>query len=217
MGQVYKSDRYSTPIGEIVVTPIAHGSIILEFQEKIIHVDPYSEIADYSLLPYADLILITHDHYDHLDKPALEKIIKPDTHIISTGKTAEVLPGIEILNNGDSTLWNGIGIKAVPAYNIKREKEPGKVFHPKGEGNGYLLDFGGFKIYIAGDTENIPELSEIKNPDIAFLPQMLPFTMDEEELIEAAKVVASQILYPYHYTTVDKETLANNLPEITIK
>ncbi|MCD7962294.1 MAG: MBL fold metallo-hydrolase [Rikenellaceae bacterium] len=217
MAQIYNSDRYNTPIGELVITPIAHGSIILEFDEKIIHVDPYSVVADYSALPDADMILMTHDHYDHLDKPALDKIMKEDTHIISTEKTAETLPGIEVLKNGDSTEWHGINIKAVPAYNIKREYEPGKVYHPKGDGNGYILSFGNFDVYIAGDTENVPELSLIKNPDIAFLPQMLPFTMDEDEMIEAAKVINPKILYPYHYSKIDKDEIQRKLPGIVVK
>lgn len=217
MGQVFSSSDYDTPIGKVTITPIAHGAVCIEFKGKVIQVDPYSEVSDYSQQPAADLVLITHDHYDHLDRPALENIVKPGTKFISTKLVAEQLPDVEVVSNGDATEWEGVRIEAVPAYNIKREREPGHVFHPKGEGNGYVLNFGDFRIYIAGDTENIPEMSRLGKIDVAFLPKNLPFTMTDDEFVEAAKIVNPKVLYPYHYSKVNKAWLAEKLPGIEIK
>jgi len=217
MAQVFTTSDYDTPLGKISVTPIAHGALYIAFDGKIIQVDPYSEIADYSNLPKADLILLTHDHYDHLDKPAIRKIVQCNTKFIGTKKAAEQIPETKVLSNGEYMEWNGIKIAAVPAYNLKHGPEPGKLFHPKGDGNGYILNFADFRLYIAGDTELIPEMYDLGQIDVAFLPKNLPFTMDDDEFVEAAKVVNPKVLYPYHYSKVDKAALAEKLPGIEIK
>ena len=111
------------------------------------------------------------------------------------------------MNNGSVSEFNGIKIEAVPAYNIKHERSPGNPFHPKGEGNGYILTLGNKRIYIAGDTENIPEMAALKNIDVAFLPMNLPYTMTPEMVADAVKMFSPGILYPYHYGDTDTSKL----------
>ena len=217
MGQVFKSDTYSTPLGEITVTPIGHGSLMIAFDGKVIHIDPYGSVADYAKLPKADLILITHEHSDHFDPEAIAPIRKPDTEIISTRLVAERMPGVRVVSNGETTDWDGIRIEAVPAYNIQRMRSPGVPYHPKGDGNGYVLNFGDFRLYVAGDTELIPEMKELGKIDVAFLPKMLPYTMSDDEFLEAARGVHPKALYPYHFLKADRPRLREELPGIEIR
>ena len=211
-------NKYSTPLGELTLAYIGHGSLMLQINEKTIHVDPYGDVADYAELPKADLILITHDHYDHLDKKAIEKIFKSNvTKIISTASVARELKEVEVLKNGDKTIWKNIAIEALPAYNVVQLKPDGNPFHPKGAGNGYLLHFDAFTLYIAGDTELIPEMQNLPAIDVAFLPKNLPYTMSDEMFVKAAQLVKPKVLYPYHYFEVDKKSLCKALQGIDLR
>ncbi len=213
-----KTDRYDYGRGEIRITPIGHGSLMMEYQQKIIHVDPYSRAGDYLALPKADLVLITHNHYDHYDPEALAEVSKPGTLIIADPATARAEQWRSTaLRNGDKTQWNGIGIEAVPAYNIVQMRSPGIPFHPRGAGNGYILRVGDLNIYIAGDTELIPEMECLGPVDIAFLPKNLPYTMSDSMFIEAARTVRPGVLYPYHYFEINYDTLKEALPGIDIR
>lgn len=213
------TDRY----GDVCVTLIGHASLYLGYKNVLIAVDPYSDVADYSALPLATAILITHDHYDHYDPEAIREIATERTTFIAPPKVAELLKEdgfmqeIIAMPNGDAVEYKGIRIEAVLAYNIVRERAPGQPFHTKGVGNGYILTCGEKRIYIAGDTELTPRMREIDFIDIAFLPLMLPYTMDEEEFVEAAKIIGPEFLYPYHYNKVDKEWLQKALPNIVIR
>jgi L-ascorbate metabolism protein UlaG (beta-lactamase superfamily) len=203
-------------MGELLVTHIGHASLLLQLNGKTIYNDPYGEVADFTGFPPADLILITHEHYDHLDIPELNKIRTADTTLIGTAAVAQEVAATEILHNGDTTSWNGISIEAAPAYNIHQKNADGEPFHPKGRGNGYILHLGSFRLYIAGDTELIPEMAGIAPPDIAFLPKNLPYTMSDDMFIEAARLLRPATLYPYHYFTLDKAALQGELAGITI-
>lgn len=210
--------------GEIGITPIGHASLYLECREERLAVDPYSKVADYRTLPAATAILITHDHYDHYDPEAIRAIAAPGTAFIAPPKVTERLrtdgfdqPTITLSNGESAEYRDWIRIEAVPAYNLVRERQPGEPFHPRGEGNGYILTIDGRRIYIAGDTERIPEMRGVGCIDIAFLPQMLPYTMSEEEWIEAAEIIGPKYLYPYHYETADRERLRKALPHIVIQ
>jgi L-ascorbate metabolism protein UlaG (beta-lactamase superfamily) len=205
----FARDALATSKGELCITFIGHASLMLEFNHLVIHVDPVSDEGDYSLLPKADLVLVTHHHGDHFDPEALQMIMKADTKVCLTQKCPwKSTSGIPIvMNNGDKKEIKGISIEAVPAYNIQHIRSPGNPFHPKGEGNGYILMLGDKRLYIAGDTENTPEMKSLKNIDIAFLPMNLPYTMTPEMVADAAKAIKPSILYPYHLGTTDTEAL----------
>jgi L-ascorbate metabolism protein UlaG (beta-lactamase superfamily) len=168
-------------------------------------------VADYALFAPANIILITHEHGDHLDTGALKHIRTGKTRLVLTKLCAAQLPGGTVLKNGEEVSLEGVNIRAVPAYNLVNKRENGLPFHPKGEGNGYVLTFGDTRVYVAGDTENIPEMKELQNIDIAFLPMNLPYTMTPEMVAEAARSFLPKIVYPYHFGSTDTSTLARLL------
>ncbi len=210
----FEQDVFETNAGDLTIAFIGHGTLMFAHNGKIIHVDPYGKLGDYSKLPKADLILITHEHGDHLDNKAIGLIVKDDTKIVMSKSCESKATGI-IMKNGDVREFGSLKIEAVPAYNIVHKRSDGNPFHPKGNGNGYIVAFGDKKVYIAGDTENIPEMKELKNIDIAFLPMNLPYTMTPEMTAEAAKSFAPAILYPYHFGQTDTSKLAKLLKDQT--
>ena len=217
MDSDFQSDVISTAKGDLKMTFIGHGTLMLTYNDMIIHIDPVSRYADYGQMPQADLVLITHQHGDHLDPGALEKIMEPDTKIILTPACKEKYGRGIVMENGDSAEVKGIQIKAVPAYNIKHMRSPGNPYHPKGEGNGYVLTFEDTRVYIAGDTENIPEMNNLEDIDVAFLPMNLPYTMDPEMAADAARMIQPDILYPYHYGRTDPQKLVDLLSDTGIE
>ena len=195
----FETDLISTPAGDLSITFLGHGSLLMGINGKNLYVDVYGEVADYSKLPKADFILLTHEHFDHLDPKALEAIRTENTVLVYTEACRQQLQGGIVMHNGDKQTLAGIPVEAVPAYNLVHKRPSGDPFHPKGSGNGYILTFGGKRIYIAGDTENIPEMKSLHDIDIAFLPMNLPYTMTPEMVAVAAKAFRPGILYPYHY------------------
>ncbi len=208
-----ESDSFSTAAGELTITFVGHGTLMLAFGGKIIHVDPVSREADYSKMPKADLILITHEHGDHLDAAAIEQIRKPATEIVAPEKSAARVSGARVMRNGDVATVAGLRIEAAPAYNIVSMRSPGQPYHPKGEGNGYVITFGDKRVYVAGDTENTPEMKALKDIDIAFLPMNLPYTMTPEMVADAARAFRPKVLYPYHYGETDTGELVKLLAD----
>lgn len=215
--QNFQSDSVSTSQGELKMTFIAHGTLMFTYNDLVIHIDPVSRYADYSQLPDADLVLITHEHGDHLDPDALSEIIKPETTVFMSKKCQPRCEKGQVMGNGDSTVWKGIKIEAVPAYNIEHMRSPGNPYHPKGEGNGYVLTFADTRVYVAGDTENIPEMKNLTGIDIAFLPMNLPYTMDPEMAADAARTIQPSIVYPYHYGQTDPQKLMDLLTDSGIE
>jgi L-ascorbate metabolism protein UlaG (beta-lactamase superfamily) len=214
--EVLKSDLIKTKSGNIEISFIGHGSLMFRLNEKIIHIDPFSKLTDYSKLPKADLILITHQHGDHLDLNAIKSISKGSTQIIMTSKckeSADSLINTIIMKNGDKQKIIDIDIEAVPAYNLINKGDNGDFFHPKGEGNGYVLTINRKRIYIAGDTENTPEMKALKNIDIAFLPMNLPYTMTPEMVADAVKAFRPKIFYPYHFGDTETQKLLDLLQD----
>ena len=211
-------DTVETTAGPLEITLLGHASLMLKAGETVIAIDPFSRIADYSKLPKAEIILVTHSHRDHLDPAAVNQIRQDNTKILCAKSCLPDLPGATVMVNGDTlTLAGGIIITAVPAYNIRHKRPDGSPYHPKGEGNGYIIQFGGKRIYVAGDTENTPEMKALEKIDIAFLPVNLPYTMDAEMVIDAVKALKPAILYPYHYAygTSDLENLKRLMKEIS--
>ena len=210
MAADFVSDSFRTPAGkELTITFIRHGSLLLSYEGRQIQVDPVAEYADYGAFPKADLILITHAHGDHLDLKAIETLRKAETTVIANPASAEQVGATaKVMRNGESQTWQGVGIEAVPAYNTTEGRDK---FHPKGRDNGYVLDFDGFRVYIAGDLEDIPELSALKGIDVAFLPVNQPYTLTPEQAAHAARVIQPKVFYPYHYS---QTPVAETLPAL---
>ncbi len=201
--ETFEKDVIKTSGGDLEMYFIGHGSLLFTFKNKTIYIDPFGKLADYSKLPKADLILITHEHQDHLDPAAISQVRTPETKIVLTAACAEKVSGGTVMKNGDTLTVLGVPIEAVPAYNIVHTRDNGQPFHPKGRGNGYVLTFGDKRVYIAGDTENTPEMKALKSIDIAFLPMNLPYTMTPEMVADAVRAFKPKILYPYHYGDTD--------------
>ena len=292
--QKFQSDKFSLPSGkELSITFIKHGTLMLSYDGHTIHIDPVGMYADYSKLPKADLILITHQHGDHLDKEAIATLSTPDTRLIVTSTVNQQLNKGEIYENGQvKRPFPWLMIETVPAYNTTPDRqkflpkgrdnayvlniedqriyiagdtediptlstpdthlivtstvnqqlnkgeiyENGQVkrpfpwlmietvpaynttpdrqkFHPKGRDNAYVLNIEDQRIYIAGDTEDIPEMKHLKDIDNAILPVNQPYTMTLEQALNAARMVKPTILYPYHYNDTKVEELVAPLKE----
>jgi len=212
--QPYQQDVISTSEGDLKITFVKHASLVFEFQGTTIHVDPVLRMGDYSQLPKADLILITHHHGDHLDLSAIEIIQQENTRIIATEKCCEISEFLDqavIMNDHEEQNILGLKIRSIPAYNIQHKRHNGNPFHPKGEGNGYILTFGNKNVFVAGDTENTPEMKALKDIDVAFLPMNLPYTMTPKMVADAAKAFQPAILYPYHFGKTDTHALVTLL------
>jgi L-ascorbate metabolism protein UlaG (beta-lactamase superfamily) len=205
-----KHDEFQTTHGLLKIYFVGHASLILEWNGRMIYVDPWSKLADYSKFPKAHLILITHHHPDHFDRDALAPLLRDDTHCIVTAEVSAEWKTGTVIKNGDSVLVAGVKIEAVPAYNMTSGRDK---FHPKGRDNGYVLTIGGKRIYIAGDTENIPEMADLQNIDCAFLPMNQPYTMVPEQVAAAARAFHPKILYPYHYGETDCSLLQKLLAD----
>lgn len=190
-----------------------HASFAISTPHHIIYVDPVSEYAPYETLPKADLILITHSHYDHLDVEAIDAVKSVDMPIICDKTSANILEREVLMMSHGSEVKpiDGVKIEGVAAYNTT----PGHLqFHPKErEDCGYILTLCGTRIYIAGDTENTPEVKSVTGVDIAFLPVNQPYTMTVDQAIDAVKAIRPQIFYPYHYGGGDSVTDIDALVE----
>ncbi len=211
------TDKINTSSGVVEMHFIGHGSLLFSINNFFIYIDPVRSSGAYDNLPKADLILVTHEHGDHLDPDLINTLRKDATVMLSSKKAAASVSWSRIMKAGDINIVNGISVLAVPAYNIKNVMAPGQPYHPKGDGNGYVLTIGDKKIYVAGDTENIPEMKDLKNIDVAFLPMNLPYTMTPEMVADAAKSFKPAILYPYHYGSTNTATIINLLKDSGIE
>lgn len=207
--QQFQTDTIKTSGGDLDITFIGHGTLMFNYGGKIFHVDPWGKLADYTKLPKADVIILTHEHQDHLDPAAIKEIRTKNTLVVLTETCAQTVPRGIIMHNGDTKEVEGVKIEAVPAYNMVHMRAPGVPYHPKGVGNGYIFTFGDKRVYVAGDTENTPEMKNLKNIDVAFLPMNLPYTMTPEMVADAAKAFKPKILYPYHTGATDLSKLTN--------
>lgn len=209
----FERDTVPTARGDLVITFIGHGTLMFEWGGKVIHIDPVGSLADYGTLPQADLILVTHEHGDHLDLKAVRLLSKPDTRFVGSPAAAEKVAGGTAMKNGQTIDTLGLRVEAVPAYNIVHMRSPGNPYHPKGRGNGYILTFADKRVYVAGDTENTPEMKALRAIDVAFLPMNLPYTMTPEMVADAARAIKPKILYPYHYGDTDPAKLTSLLQD----
>ena len=183
------------------MTPIQHAGLMLQAGGQVVQIDPAQ--GSYDGFPAADLILITDIHGDHLSAPTIAKLKKASTVIIAPEAVAKSVAGTIVLRNGETKTVGAWTIEAIPMYNLKRGPGPGQFFHDKGRGNGYIVTYGGLRVYLAGDTEGIPEMRALKNIDVAFVPMILPYTMPPEEAADAVKAFHPKVVYPYHYMGSD--------------
>jgi L-ascorbate metabolism protein UlaG (beta-lactamase superfamily) len=206
----FRSDTFKTEHGkELVITFIKHGTLMLRFDNHIIHVDPVSMYADYTQLPKADIILLTHEHGDHLDKVALKQVTREGTLLITNPASREILGKGTVMKNGDElTPTDYLHLEAVPAYNYSEGRTQ---YHPQHRDNGFILTLDGLRVYIAGDTEDIPEMKDIQDIDIAFLPVNQPYTMTIDQAVHAVNLFNPRILYPYHYGDTPIQQLVDRL------
>jgi L-ascorbate metabolism protein UlaG (beta-lactamase superfamily) len=210
----FETDTLTTSLGDLKITFLGHGTLVFQFAGKVIHVDPVGRYADYSRLPKADLILVTHEHGDHLDKQAIGQITKAETQLVLTAACAEKVGQGVVMKNGDVKTFRGLQVEAVPAYNVVHMRSPGRPFHPKGSGNGYVIAFGDKRVYVAGDTENVPEMAQLTKIDVAFLPMNLPYTMTPEMVADAVRTIKPRIVYPYHFGNTDTSELVRLLKDM---
>lgn len=211
-------DGIPTSRGELTVVPIEHASLVLLWDGKAIYVDPVGTAAQFAGLPPADLILVTHDHSDHLDATRLRALVREGTPLVVPQAVATALAGSGVLEaaeelvlaNGETTRAAGIGIEAVPMYNITPER---LRYHAKGRGNGYVLDCDGTQVYISGDTEDTPEMRALRDIDLAFICMNLPPTMTGEQAASAALEFRPKVVYPYHYREQEHPQVFRSLVE----
>ena len=210
----YEVDSFTTVSGKSVkIHALVHSSMRIEFDGTEIAIDPVSKLGEksinYASMPKADYIFITHEHFDHLDTVAIHQLTGDNTQLITNQRCADMLGHGTVMTNGDILqLADDITIEAVPAYNTS---EGHQDFHPKGRDNGFILTLDGLRIYIAGDTEDIPEMTDIKDIDIAFLPCNQPYTMTVDQLLNAARIIKPKVLFPYHYGQTDVTGIPSQL------
>jgi L-ascorbate metabolism protein UlaG (beta-lactamase superfamily) len=200
----HQADVIKTSRGDLRITPIYHGSVMLEFGGKVIHVDPWSQ-GDFTGFPPADMLVITHTHQDHLDRTMVDKLHKPETIIvgppavIDTLNCAPACGVVETISDSERKTVMGIDFEGVPMYNLVFGSGPGKPYHHKGIGSGYILSFGDTRVYFSGDTECTPEMKALKNISVAFLAMNPPRTESTVEAAACVKAFKPKIVYPYHY------------------
>jgi L-ascorbate metabolism protein UlaG (beta-lactamase superfamily) len=212
--QSYEVDTFKTKSGKTVrFHALVHASIRVEYDGKEIEIDPVTKLGnrtvDFTAMPKADYIFVTHEHQDHFDREALKILTAQQTCLVTNKRCADMLGSGKVMANGDKLqLADDITVEAVPAYNITEGRQQ---YHPKGRDNGYILTIDGLRIYIAGDTEDIPEMASVSDIDIAFLPCNQPFTMTTDQLVRAARIVKPKVLFPYHYGQTDVSKLPSQL------
>lgn len=214
-GPMVTGDHFATDNGDLVIQPIAHATLAMGWNGSTIYVDPVGDAGQFSDLPSPDLILITDIHGDHLSAETLEAVVADDTVIVAPAAVVEQLPEslqarAETLANGEETSLLDLNLEAIPMYNLTEDR---LGFHEKGRGNGYVVTMGGTRVYLSGDTEDIPEMRALENIDVAFVCFNLPYTMTEAQAADAVNDFRPRIVYPYHYQGSDFDLFASMVDE----
>ncbi|MBR9763805.1 MAG: MBL fold metallo-hydrolase [Rhodobacteraceae bacterium] len=217
MAQNLTGDSYDTDSGQVSIHPVSHASFVMDTPAGRIYVDPVGGAAAYEALPAADAILITHHHGDHFDPETLAGLVERagSVPMITNPTVAESLPAElqgsnTVMANGDSATLLGYDIRAVPAYNYTEDRQG---YHPEGRDNGYVISVDGLTVYVAGDTEDTPEMRALEGIDLAFVPFNLPYTMTEEQAAAGVTAFAPKVVYPYHYRGSDLDLFESLLAE----
>lgn len=201
---------FQTAAGMVKIVPIYHATAMIEAGPIRIYIDP-APPANIEGLAAGDLILITDIHSDHLDPAYIARLSKAGTEIIAPPSVQQTVTKAHVLKNGETLVWRGWKITAVPMYNLKHMAPNGQPYHPQGRGNGYVLNYGGRNFYFAGDTEGTAEMRALRDIDVAFIPMNLPYTMTPDEAAEAVKAFHPKVAIPYHYRGQDVQRFANDL------
>ncbi len=194
-------DTIATGEGPLTIHPVEHATFVMQWNGSTIAVDPIGGEAPYKAFGKADLILITHIHGDHLSVDTVKGLTGSSTVIVVPASVAEKFPEIDrgritVAANGESVNWGESVIQVIPMYNLTPDRQ---AFHPKGRGNGYVVTLGGARIYIAGDTEDVPEMRTLEDIDAAFVCMNLPYTMDVAAAADAVLEFKPKVVFPYHY------------------
>lgn len=208
-------DHLATDRGDMVIHPINHATFAMSWDGKVVYVDPVGGAEAFEGLPQPDLVLVTDIHGDHLDAETLEAVTSADTVIVAPQAVADQLPDAlvsqsRVLANGNEISLLDLDIEAIPMYNLTEDR---LGFHEPGRGNGYVVTMGGERVYISGDTEDIPEMRGLEDIDVAFICFNLPYTMTEEQAADAVREFAPRIVYPYHYQGSDVDLFAELVGE----
>ena len=204
---IFPKDTIQTSDGPLIITFVGHASLIFEWRNEVIHIDPSSREANYYKLPKATKIFVTHHHGDHCDPASLKAITEDKTKTFISAIAHEKWNQGMVLRPGQTVSVDKITVETLPAYNLVHMRDNGQPYHVKGECNSYILNFGGLRIFIGGDTENTPEMKAMTDIDIAFLPMNLPYTMTPEMVADAAKAFKPKMLYIYHYGKSDLDAI----------
>src|SRR6266487_4487121 len=207
---VAQTQTFPTSAGPVKITPLTHASTLIEAGGKTIYLDPAKPVK-FPGMAKADLILITDIHGDHMDPDSIKAVSKAETEIFAPPAVVKTVTSAKPIANGESKSWQGWTIEAIPAYNLKRGPEPGKLFHDKGRGNGYVLTYGGKRFYFSLDTEGIPGMRALKNIDVAFVCMNLPYTMPPDEAADVVKAFHPKVVIPYHYRGSDLQVFKKGL------
>lgn len=196
-----EGDREATAHGDLVIQPLLHATFGIEWNGQVVYVDPYGGEAVFDGLPAADLVLVTDIHGDHMHPESLELVVGDRTLLVAPQAVHDELPErmqqrTRVMRNGERIELAGIGIEAVPMYNLPETPESR---HPKGRGNGYVLDFAGTRVYVSGDTHDIPEMRALRDIDVAFVCMNPPNTMSVEQAADAVLEFRPRIVYPFHF------------------
>lgn len=202
------SDVFKAAGGEIRVHPVSHASFVMETPIGTIYSDPVGDAAAYADFPKPELILVTHRHGDHYNAETLAALMADGTEIVTCPDVLGMMPeNVKAISrpigNGEGTEWRSLKIDAIPAHNLTEDR---MQFHPIGRDNGYVLSFDGFRVYISGDTEDVPEMRALSDIDLAFVCMNLPFTMTAEAAASAVAEFKPKFVYPYHYRGRDGGT-----------
>lgn len=209
--QMLSGDHIATNGDDLVIHPVSHATFVMAWGPHPVYVDPVGGVGAFEGLPSPHVILVTDIHGDHLDVETLDGLAVGPARIIAPQAVADQLPEnlrsrTTVLANGESTDFMGMSFEAVPMYNTTEER---MQYHPKGRGNGYVVTVGGTRVYISGDTEDIPEMRALRDIDVAFVCFNLPYTMTEEQAASAVRAFRPDVVYPYHYRGSDPEKFAS--------
>lgn len=211
-----KADTFITPSGDkLVITPIKHASVQIDYKGRNYQIDPVCSnvepIVEYTDKPKADFIILTDFHDDHFDSYAIHLLRKRDTQVLLNKRSYQRLGrkfGIVMKYGDTAQLGDGVSVTAVPAYNTTKDYVQ---IRPKGAGNGYIFNFDGFRVYIAGDTEPIPAMKKLGKIDVAFLPCNQPYTMNLKQIGDAARMIKPKVLYPYNWNKTPENSIRRAL------